>query len=267
GGGRSMAAGLRRPPAATALTLLLSIAVSAPGLLRAPAAASSLRDAALRAGEVHRLLTYTLLYEDLPSLACGAVLIWYFSGSFERSVGTVRHCFLTSAFALLTALLHLALQTFLSRLWEVEDAKGFMPVAFATLGVSTSRSPMRRSLLFGLRVPVALVPWVLLCLACFVPSSSLLGNLCGLLIGALYGLGYCSCLDFSEPVASKLDQMLPFSLLRRIPGLSYIPGSLAERRAFESCKLMATPGTYPTQSYHCSSPRALPASQMHVPGY
>lgn len=50
------------------------------------------------------------------------------------------------------------------------------------------------------------------------------------------GLGYCSCLDFSEQVASKLDQMLPFSLLRRIPGLRYIPGSSAERRAFESCK-------------------------------
>lgn len=49
-----MAAGWERPPAAAALTLLLSLGVSAPGLLRgAPAArsAASLRPAALRAGE------------------------------------------------------------------------------------------------------------------------------------------------------------------------------------------------------------------------
>ncbi|NXP70639.1 RHBD2 protein, partial [Ramphastos sulfuratus] len=235
--GGSMAAGFRRPPAATALTLLLSIGVSAPGLLRGPAAArsaASLRAAVLHVGEVHRLLTYIFLYEDLPSLACGAVVIWYFAGSFEKNVGTVKHCFLTSTFAILTALLYLLLESFVSMLSEVEDAKGFLPVAFATLGVSTMRSRMRRSLVFGVRVPVVLVPWFLLCLAWFVPSSSLLSNLCGLLTGAVYGLGYCSCLDFSEPVASKLDQMLPFSLLRRIPGLRYIPGSSTERRAFES---------------------------------
>ncbi|NXF91361.1 RHBD2 protein, partial [Eubucco bourcierii] len=262
--GGSMAPGFRRPPAATALTLLLSIGVSAPVLLRGPAAArsaASLRAAALHVGEVHRLLTYIFLYEDLPSLACGAVVIWYFAGSFEKNVGTVKHCFLTSTFAILAALLYLLLEAFVSRLSEVEDAKGFLPVAFATLGVSTTRSRMKRSLVFGVRVPVVLVPWFLLCLAWFVPSSSLLSNLCGLLTGAVYGLGYCSCLDFSEPVASKLDQMLPFSLLRRIPGLRYIPGSSTERRAFESCKLIPTPGTYPTQSYHCSSPPALPASQ------
>lgn len=134
---------------------------------------------------VHRLLTYIFLYEDLPSLACGAAIVWHFAGSFERSVGTVKHCLLTSTFAILAALLCLLLQTFVSRLSEVDDAKGFLPVAFATLGVSTTRSQMKRSLVCGVQVPVVLVPWFLLCLACFVPSSSLLSNLCGLLTGAL----------------------------------------------------------------------------------
>lgn len=50
------------------------------------------------------------------------------------------------------------------------------------------------------------------------------------------GLGYCFCLDFPESVGTKLDRVLPFSLIKRIPGLKYIPGSLAERRAFESSK-------------------------------
>ncbi|XP_042647583.1 rhomboid domain-containing protein 2 [Tyto alba] len=234
-----MAEGRGRPPVAATLTLLLSLGVSVPGLLRAgPAArsAASLRPAALRSGEVHRLVTYIFVYEDLISLTCGAIIIWYFAGSFEKNVGTVKHCFLTIAFAVLSALLFLLLETIVLRVTEVEDAKGFMPVAFAMLGVSTTRSQMKRTLFFGVRVPVMLVPWFMLCIAWFIPHSSLLSNLCGLLTGEAYGLGYCFCLDFPESVGSKLDRVFPFSLLKRIPGLKYIPGSLAERRALESSK-------------------------------
>lgn len=132
---------------------------------------------------VHRLITYIFIYEDLISLACGTVIIWYFAGSFERNVGTVKHCILTATFSVLSALLYLSLEPLVSRLLEVGDAKGFMPVAFAMLGVSTTRSRMKRTLLFGCRVPVVLVPWLGLCPAWFVPHSSLLGNLCGLLVG------------------------------------------------------------------------------------
>ncbi|XP_068765461.1 rhomboid domain-containing protein 2 isoform X2 [Struthio camelus] len=213
-------------------------------------------------GNIHRLVTYIFVYEDLISLICGAIIIWCFAGSFEKNVGTVKHCFFTVAFAVLSALLYLLLEAVVSRMAEVEDAKGFMPVAFATLGVSTTRSRMKRALVLGVRIPVVLVPWFMLCMAWFIPHSSFLSNLCGLLAGEAYGLGYCFCLDFPESVGSKLDRMFPFSLLRRIPGLKYIPGSLAERRASEGSKINPVPGSYPTQSYFCSSPPALPAFQM-----
>lgn len=50
------------------------------------------------------------------------------------------------------------------------------------------------------------------------------------------GLGYCFCLDIPESVSSKLDRLFPFTLLKRVPGLRYIPGASAERRASESVK-------------------------------
>ncbi|NXN86044.1 RHBD2 protein, partial [Bombycilla garrulus] len=240
------------PPAAAALTVLLSLGASVPGLLRGvPAArsAGALHPAAVHQGEVHRLITHIFIYEDLASLVCGAVIIWYFAGSFEKNVGTAKHCLLTATFSVLSALLFLSLEPLVSRLLQVADAKGFMPVAFATLGVSSTRSRMRRTLLFGCRVPVVLVPWCGLCIAWFVPHSSLLGNLCGLLVGEAYGLGYCFCLDFPESVGSRLDQVFPFTLLKRIPGLKYIPGSLPERRASEKSTINPVPGSYPTQSY------------------
>ncbi|XP_021271052.1 rhomboid domain-containing protein 2 isoform X3 [Numida meleagris] len=234
----SMAAGCGRPLPAGALTLLLSLGASGPGLLRGSLAAhrGALRPAALRAGEVHRLVTYIFVYEDLISLTCGAIVIWYFAGSFEKNVGTVKHCFFTIVFAILSGLLYLLLETVVSRVSEVEDAKGFMPVAFAMLSALTTRSRMKRALFFGFRVPVVLVPWFLLFVAWFIPHSSLLSNLCGLLVGKAYGLGYCFCLDLPESVASKLDRRFPFNVLKRIPGLKYIPGSSAERRASESSK-------------------------------
>ena len=77
----------------------------------------------------------------------------------------------------------------------MEEAKGFMPVAFAMLGVSTTRSRMKRTLVLGVRVPAVLVPWFMLCVAWFIPHSSLLSNLCGLLAGEACILPECEALN------------------------------------------------------------------------
>uniref|UniRef100_A0A8C8S5M2 Rhomboid domain containing 2 n=1 Tax=Pelusios castaneus TaxID=367368 RepID=A0A8C8S5M2_9SAUR len=258
-----------RVPTATFLIGLLSLLVSGPGLLRRagtaappPPSACSLRPGPVRGGEVHRLVTYIFVYEDLIAVVCSAVIIWYFASSFEKNVGTVKHCFFTFAFAISSALLYLLFEAVVSRVSVVEDAKGFTPVAFAMLGVSTTRSRMRRALVFGVNIPMVLVPWLMLCMAWFIPHSSVLSNVCGLIVGKAYGLGYCFCLDLPESMVSRLDQKFPFSLLKRIPGLKYIPGSLAERRASQSRKINPVPGSYPVQSYYDSAPPVLPVVQM-----
>ncbi|XP_007445482.2 rhomboid domain-containing protein 2, partial [Python bivittatus] len=185
---------------------------------------------------VYRLVTYIFIYEDVISLVCSAVIIWYFAGSFEKMMGTVKHSFLTLTFAVALALLYLVLRTVASGLLKITDAEGFTPVAFAMLAASIARSRMRRTVLFGVNFRMALVPWLLLCVAWILPSSSFLANFCGLLIGNIYGYGYCFGLDFPESTASFLDQKFPFRLLKRIPGVEYVPGSLAERRAFQNRK-------------------------------
>ncbi|XP_066491925.1 rhomboid domain-containing protein 2 [Tiliqua scincoides] len=259
-------------PVAAFLTALLSVLASGPRLLRwgealpaggaRPFSALSLRPEAVREWQVYRLVTYIFVYEDLISLVCGAVIIWYFAGSFEKNVGSVKHCFLTIAFAVLSAVVYLVLRAAVSEWFKVADAEGFTPVAFAMLSASIVRSQMKRTLFFGINLRVTLVPWLLLGAAWLIPSASLLGNLCGLLIGNIYGYGYCFGLDLPESTASRLDQKFPFQLLRRIPGLKYIPGSLAERRACLSRKLNPAPGSYPTQSYPSSPPLAFPVLQM-----
>lgn len=134
---------------------------------------------------VYRLVTYIFVYENPVSLLCGAIIIWRFAGNFERTVGTVRHCFFTLIFALFTAIIFLSFEAVssLSKLGEVEDARGFTPVAFAMLGVTTVRSRMRRALVFGVVVPSILVPWLLLGASWLIPQTSFLSNVCGLLVG------------------------------------------------------------------------------------
>ncbi|XP_054856993.1 rhomboid domain-containing protein 2 [Eublepharis macularius] len=260
---------MERIPVATCLTVLLSLLVSGPGLLRrgeevAPEdSALSLRPEALWEWQVHRLVTYIFVYEDVISLVCGVVIIWYFASGFEKNMGTVKHCFCTVAFAISSALLYILLRAIVSRFLETEDAKGFMPVAFAMLGVSITRSRMKRTMLFGFYFSMLLIPWLLLCVSCLIPHSSPLGNISGLVIGEIYGYGYCFGLDLPESAVSRLDQKFPFRLLKRIKGLKYVPGSLAERRASQSRKLNPVPGSYPTQSYHSSPPSAVPIIQMH----
>uniref|UniRef100_A0A6J0UIX2 Rhomboid domain-containing protein 2 isoform X1 n=2 Tax=Pogona vitticeps TaxID=103695 RepID=A0A6J0UIX2_9SAUR len=261
----------RRFPAAAAFTVLLSLLVSVPRLLRWGAeggplgdspSAFSLRPEAVRGLEVYRLVTYIFVYEDVISLVCGTVLIWYFASSFEKSVGTARHCCLTVSFAVASALLYLLLWGPLSGHLEVAALQGFTPLALAMLAASVARSRMRRTLLLGVNVRMALVPWLLLGFSWLIPNSSFLGNTCGLLVGNVYGYSYCLGMDLPESTVSRLDQKLPFRLLKRIPGLTFIPGSLAERRASQSRKLNPVPGSYPTQSYH--SP-LLPAA-FTLPG-
>ncbi|XP_005396859.1 PREDICTED: rhomboid domain-containing protein 2 [Chinchilla lanigera] len=267
-------------PCATFLMALVSLLVSGPRLfsLQPPQAPSdlSLRSEAVRHWQVYRLVTYIFVYENPVSLLCGAVIIWRFGGNFEKSVGTVRHCFFTLIFTVSSAVIFLSLETVssLSKLGEVEDARGFTPVAFAMLGVSSVRTRLRRALVLGVVMPSILVPWLLLGASWLIPQTSFLSNLCGLLIGLLYGLMYCCNLDIPERVALKLDQTLPFSLMRRIPMFKYVSGSSAERRAAQSRKVNTVLGSYPTQSrpttqmQHASGQQPAPwptCAPGHVP--
>ncbi|XP_049760130.1 rhomboid domain-containing protein 2 isoform X1 [Elephas maximus indicus] len=255
-------------PSATFFTALLSLLVSGPRLflLQPPLAPSglSLRSEALRSWQVYRLVTYIFVYENPVSLLCGAIIIWRFAGSFERSVGTVRHCFFTLVFTVISAIIYLSFEAVssLTKLGEVEDARGFTPVAFAMLGVSSVRSRMRRALVFGVVVPSVLVPWLLLGISWLIPQTSFLSNVCGLVIGLTYGVTYCYSIDLSEQVALKLDQKFPFSLMRRVSMFKYISGSSAERRAAQSRKLNPVPGSYPTQSCHPHLSPGYPVTQM-----
>ncbi|XP_030078324.1 rhomboid domain-containing protein 2 [Microcaecilia unicolor] len=261
---RSCLSTLEFTPAAF-LTAVGSLGVSLPSLLQTPGTEGGACGyclepvATLPSLQVYRLITYIFFHEDLTSLVCSCMIIWYFGGGFEENVGTVKHLLFTFVFAVSSGLLYLTFHAMPFGYGGKEPAQGYTTVAFAMVSAATTRSRMRRILLIGFMIPTMLVPWLLLFVTLFIPHLSPVSNLCGVLVGIMYGLGGCFFLDPSEAIISKLDQKFPFSLLKRIPGMKYVPGTLAERKASQTRKINPPPGSYPTQQYYYPQP-SFPAS-------
>ncbi|XP_077338303.1 rhomboid domain-containing protein 2 [Lithobates pipiens] len=257
------------------VTILLSLAISGPALLRKVRGEIGDSDLDLEAGVLdtmagYRLITYIYFNEDLPTMVCSILLIWYFGGGFEENVGTVKFFFLTPLFAVCSGVLYLAVIATGFNPQSDVSVQGFTAVAFSMTCVFTMRTSLRRLIFFGFLVPIKIMPVLFLILALLFPHAPVLSNVCSILIGAMYGLGGCFFLDPSESLLSRIDQMLPFRVLKNIPLWRYIPATLAERSASQNKKLNPPPGSYPTQQYY-TPPEGLqemysPYHHAKVPG-
>ncbi|KAM9321219.1 rhomboid domain-containing protein 2 [Gastrophryne carolinensis] len=255
---RSWLPELSLTPAST-LTMLLSAAISGPALIRKARGDIVLTELDLEAGvlekiQVHRLLTYLYFHEDLPTLASSCFLIWYFGGGFEENIGTLKFFFLTPLFAVCIGLLYLSLISVGIDPQPDITVQGFTAVAFTMITIFIMHTNLRRFMFCGFMLPVKVMPVVFLIVALLLPHSTVLCNVCGILVGAVYGLGGCFFLDPPELLLSRLDQMLPFRILKLITVWRYIPATLAERNASQNRKINPPPGSYPTQQYYTPQP-------------
>ncbi|KAM3933277.1 rhomboid domain-containing protein 2 [Leptodactylus fuscus] len=242
------------------LTIVLSLVISVPGMRRVASAETSKLDleaGVLESASFHRLVTYIYFHEDLPTLACSCFIVWYFGGGFEQNVGTVKFCILTPLFAVWNGLLYLVvIATGISPQGDGK-VQGFTSVAFSMMSIFIIRSNLRRLILLGFMVPTKVMPLLFLIPALFIPHAPLLSNLCGILVGVIYGMGVCFFLEPSESLLSRMDQMVPFRLIKGIPVWRYIPATSAERSASQTRKINPPPGSYPTQQYYVP-PQGLP---------
>ncbi|XP_072272981.1 rhomboid domain-containing protein 2 isoform X2 [Pyxicephalus adspersus] len=258
-------------PAST-LTILLSLAISVPALINTAKGEDvevklDLEAELLKKVAGYRLVTYIYFNEDLPTMVCSILLIWYFGGGFEENIGTVKFCILTPLFAICTGVLYLAVTATGFSPQAHVSVEGFTTVAFSMVSVFTIRTSLRRLIFCGFMVPIRIMPVLFLIVALLLPHAPVLSNVCGIVVGVICG---CFCLDPSEPLLSRIDQMLPFRVLRNITLWRYIPATMAERSASQNKKLNPPPGSYPTQQYY-TPPEGLkntysPYHHARVPG-
>ncbi|XP_068124765.1 rhomboid domain-containing protein 2 [Hyperolius riggenbachi] len=243
------------PTPGSTLTILLSLVISIPAVVTKARGGNvetklDLQADVLESMSVYRLITYSYFNEDLPTLICSCLLIWYFGGGFEENLGTVKFCFLTPLFAVSAGVLYLAVITSGIISSVGLNVQGFTTVAFSMISVFTLRTSLRRFILCGFMIPIRIMPIMFLLLAIFIPHAPVISNVCGILVGTVYGFGGCFFMDPSESLLSRIDQMLPYRALKYIRLWKYIPATLAERNASQNRKLNPPPGSYPVQQYY-----------------
>nr|XP_014353129.1 PREDICTED: rhomboid domain-containing protein 2 isoform X2 [Latimeria chalumnae] len=187
--------------------------------------------------QVYRFITYAFFHKDLNALLCNIFILWHFGSGLERSIGTVKHLYLTTMFTILSGLLYLLLNLVLFGPGKVEDVSGLTSVTFAMMGLSTARTRMRRSLFFGINIPTAFVPWVLLFAAFVIPGASFMVCIGGIIVGQ------ASHILVAEEIAWRNLHPRVTAGETSCSG----PKSVGDRKF--SISTPPPPGSYPTQNY------------------
>lgn len=199
-------------------------------------------------GHIHSLVTYSFYHQTSAQLLVNIVALVFLCGSLEKGFGTVRFLFLFPLLSTSTGLFY-SLEDLLQGGGEQNEAEGLLPAVLACVTLTTTHTKVTKGFLCGVSFPTVALPWILLIIASVVPRSRLPCNIMAILVGWMYGKGWFSFIELSEAKAGILEKMMPFRLLRRISGVTFVPASTEERRKTILPQINPTPGSYPVQAY------------------
>lgn len=199
-------------------------------------------------GRIHKLVTYSFYHQTSAQLLLNIVALLFLCGSLEKGFGTVRFLFYFSALSTTTGLFY-GLEDLLRGGSERTGAVGLLPAVLACVTLTTTHTKVTKGFLCGISFPAIALPWILLVVSSFAPRSSLPCNTIAILVGWIHGKGWFSHFEFSEAKAGVLEKKMPFRLLRRIGGVTFVPALTEERRKSILPQINPTPGSYPVQAY------------------
>lgn len=199
-------------------------------------------------GHIYRLLTYSFYHQTSAQLLFNIAALLFLCSSLEKGFGTVRFLLLFPVLSTTTGLFY-SLEDLLQYGGDEQEADGLLPAVLACVTLTTTRTKVSKGFLCGISFPSMALPWILLILAWFAPRSRMPCNITAILVGWVHGKGWFSLLEVSEAKAGALEKMLPFRLLRRMSGATFVPASMKERRKTVLPQINPTPGSYPVQAY------------------
>lgn len=199
-------------------------------------------------GHIYRLLTYSFYHQTSAQLLFNIAALLFLCSSLEKGFGTVRFLLLFPVLSTTTGLFY-SLEDLLQYGGDEQEADGLLPAVLACVTLTTTRTKVSKGFLCGISFPSMALPWILLILAWFAPRSRMPCNITAILVGWVHGKGWFSLLEVSEAKAGALEKTLPFRLLRRMSGATFVPASMKERRKTVLPQINPTPGSYPVQAY------------------
>ncbi|KAF2433852.1 putative rhomboid family protein [Tothia fuscella] len=219
-----------RLPLCTRLLLLVVVAFWVAGISNGFQHWAQLIPKEVLGGGMHRINTYPFLHVGFIHMISNVIALTPLLERFESEHGTLTTLILfTGPFSTFPAALYLLLQLFLFRLnTPIEGASIWIILLLSATLLHSSKSqpyytlPDPASFLpRTYRLPTASIPLILIILTSILsnlhilPPTSLLGHLCGAVVGYAWGLGWIRFLAPPEKVLRWVEGKL--NLLGRIP--------------------------------------------------
>lgn len=201
----------------------------------------------LKNGHVHRLLLYPFYHKTGLQLLLSITAFVFLSGSLERGFGTVRFLIMFFLLSTTTGFAY----AFLDFLQDSNNqTEGLLSTALACMALTTMHTRMTKGFLCGVSFPTIALPWLFLIITTIlIPNAVLPCNIIAIITGWMYGRGCFSLVQMTDSSASLLEKKMPFTFLRSISSVTFVPASTEERRKTLLPQISATPGTYPVQAY------------------
>eukprot|EP01137_Pigoraptor_chileana_P007638 Opistho-2@53474 len=156
----------------------------------------------IQSREVYRLFTYPFVHANVAHLFFNLVAFVPMGVVTEKAVGTIQMGHLVNFFALIAAIIEVALSYVVARLgypiFYNTCSVGLSGVIFSFVVLSTTRfSTSKRHSIFGMfTVSKKYYPWALLLIFQLIfPSASFIGHASGIIVGYIYVYGL---LDFTH---------------------------------------------------------------------
>jgi len=166
--------------------------------------------------QMHRLNTYPLVHTGLIHALVNIVALTPLLERFEREIGTLKTTLLIAG-PVVTFPAGLYLLIEMGVLRGSEAVVGASALVFTLIAAEAVKTYVYQPYytIAGWEIPSWTTPIFWMMLASFlVPSSSLLGHFCGMVIGYAYACRYLRLLEPSEWILTKVEQKLGFLLLR-----------------------------------------------------
>lgn len=178
-----------------------------------------------RQGQWSRLILGQLFHSTDMHLYFNMVSLLWKGNMLERKFKSVYFAYLLTVFTILTGIMIVGLNFFLSevlddRTYELQCAVGFSGVVFALKVLTTHYSPPGLHYALGfIPIPSKYIYWAELGLIqLMVPNASFTGHLAGILVGLLYVKG---------PLKTVMDSFMPAE-----PSYTYNAGRTGYRRTY-----------------------------------
>ncbi|KAI9092099.1 hypothetical protein DFS34DRAFT_309617 [Phlyctochytrium arcticum] len=175
------------------------------------------------------LLAHHFVHTSIINLVLNGIAFPAFAVPLEKEVGSLQFLYMCIIFGFISSFVFVGLGAFLQLFIETGCVSGLSSLAFTflTINAFSAQSSFTPQRILGRDMTNAMYPWlILLILFIFMPWSSTIGNLSGIVVGILYARNMLKLFMLSPHVVERFENVRGISSLARMSSYKPVAGNL-----------------------------------------